>query len=106
MIRFTDKYVEPTNPRDIKVISTNGSIRKENKSLFLIISPERQFHIKNITKVDNSPIRNSRYVLKINNNVFYKINEKRNLNDESYISILRFGKLKKNECETSVMNIW
>ena len=103
---FTELNTNQNIHPHIQFINANGYIKKEENKLFFITPAQRPFHIKNITKVGKNPLRSSRFVLKITNSIFFKINENKNLDNESYISIVRFGKLKKNSCDTIAINIW
>jgi hypothetical protein len=95
-----------TLPPNVEIVRAHGYIKKEKEHLYFITSSKRPFHIKIITKIDKCHLKQSRFLLKITNEIFFKINENKDLDNESYISIVRFGKLRKDKCGTTAINIW
>lgn len=89
-----------------EIVNQEGKIIKENNNLYFKVNDKKIFKIHCLTKIDkNNDIRQSKLLLRVNNNLLIKTNLKSNLDYDSYLSIIRIGKLIKNNCNVEINNI-
>ena len=91
----------------LQVINQEGIILKEQNILYFKINETRVFRIFILTQVNaNIDLRKSKLLLNVGNNMIFSVNNDKELDDQSYYSILNYGKLKPENCGTKVKNIW
>ena len=91
----------------LQVINQEGIILKEKNVLYFKINETRVFRIFILTQVNtNVDLRESKFLLNVGNNMIFSVNNDKELDDQSYYSIINYGKLKPENCGTKVKNIW